>query len=96
PDGSSTGLSPDERHPPNPHRASRHDRGLPITWTAVSSLSFFADAAPWLDTRLALGPMPQEVMSTTQWAHAGTALALWMLLPLLIGIWRITRREVAS
>jgi hypothetical protein len=69
---------------------------LPITWTAVASLSFFADAAPWLDTRLALGPMPQEVMSTTQWAHAGTALALWMLLPLLIGTWRITRREVAA
>jgi ABC-2 type transport system permease protein len=69
---------------------------LPIAWTAVASLSFFADAAPWLDTRLALGPMPQEVVSTTQWAHAGTALALWMLLPLLIGIWRITRREVAS
>jgi ABC-2 type transport system permease protein len=69
---------------------------LPITWTAVASLSFFADAAPWLDTRLALGPMPQEVMSTTQWAHAGTALAIWMLLPLLIGIWRITRREVAA
>jgi hypothetical protein len=69
---------------------------LPITWTAVASLSFFADAAPWLDTRLALGPMPQEVMSSTQWAHAGTALALWMLLPLLIGTWRITRREVAA
>jgi len=69
---------------------------LPIAWTAVASLSFFADAAPWLDTRLALGPMPQEVLSTTQWAHAVTALALWMLLPLLIGIWRITRREVAA
>jgi len=68
---------------------------LPIAWTAVASLSFFADAARWLDTRLALGPMPKEVMSATQWAHAGTALALWMLLPLLIGIWRITRREVA-
>jgi ABC-2 type transport system permease protein len=69
---------------------------LPIAWTALASLSFFADAAPWLDTRLALGPMPQEVLSTTQWAHAGTALALWMLLPLLIGTWRITRREVAA
>jgi ABC-2 type transport system permease protein len=69
---------------------------LPIAWTGVASLSFFADAAPWLDTRLALGPMPQEVMSTTQWAHAGTALALWMALPLLIGTWRITRREVAA
>jgi ABC-2 type transport system permease protein len=33
---------------------------LPIAWTAVASLSFFADAAPWLDTRLALGPMPRR------------------------------------
>jgi ABC-2 type transport system permease protein len=69
---------------------------LPITWTAVASLSVFADAAPWLDTRLALAPLHDEILSATQWAHAGTALALWMLLPLLIGIWRITRQEVAS
>ena len=69
---------------------------LPIVWTAAATLSFFADAAPWTDTRLALDPMPQAVMSATQWAHAGTALALWMLLPLLAGIWRITRREVAA
>jgi hypothetical protein len=67
-----------------------------VTWSAVASLSFFAQAAPWLDTRVAFGPLPQDVLSTTQWAHAGTALALWMLLPLLIGTWRITRREVAS
>ena len=69
---------------------------LPITWTAVASLSFLADAAPWLDTRLALAPLHEEALSATQWAQAGTALALWMLLPLLIGIWRITRREVAA
>src|SRR4051812_6748450 len=68
----------------------------PITWTAVASLSAFADAAPWLDTRLALAPLHEEVLSATQWAQAGTSLALWMLLPLLIGIWRITRQEVAS
>jgi ABC-2 type transport system permease protein len=69
---------------------------LPIAWTALASLPFLADSAPWLDTRLALDPMPTEVMNATQWAHAGTALALWMLLPLLIGIGRITRREAAS
>jgi ABC-type transport system involved in multi-copper enzyme maturation permease subunit len=68
---------------------------LPTAWAAVASLSFFADAAPWLDTSRALGPMSQEVLSATQWAHAGTALALWMLLPLLIGAWRISRREVS-
>jgi ABC-type transport system involved in multi-copper enzyme maturation permease subunit len=69
---------------------------LPIMWTAVASLSFFADAAPWLDTRLSLDPLTLEVLSGTQWAQAGTSLALWMVLPLLIGTWRITRREVAA
>jgi ABC-type transport system involved in multi-copper enzyme maturation permease subunit len=68
---------------------------LPIAWTGVATLSFLADAAPWLDTRLALGPMPREVLTGTEWAHAGTALAIWMLLPLVIGTWRITRREIA-
>ena len=69
---------------------------LPTAWAALASLSYFDDAAPWLDTSRAFGPLPKEVLSATQWAHAGTALALWMLLPLLIGIWRINRREVAS
>jgi ABC-2 type transport system permease protein len=69
---------------------------LPIAWTGLASLSPFADAAPWLDTRLALGPMPQHVMGATEWAHAATALALWMALPLIAGAWRITRREVAA
>jgi hypothetical protein len=69
---------------------------LPTAWLAVTSLPFFGDLGPWLDTGRALGPMSREVLSGTQWAQAGTALALWMLLPLLIGTWRITRREVAS
>jgi hypothetical protein len=69
---------------------------LPIAWTIVASLSFFAGVAPWLDTRLALDRLPAEVFTGTQWAHAGTALALWMLLPLLLGIARITKREAAS
>jgi hypothetical protein len=40
--------------------------------------------------------MTEEVMSATQWAHVGTTLAIWMVLPLLIGAWRITRREVTA
>jgi len=69
---------------------------LPSAWLAVTSLSFFGDVGPWLDTGRGLGPLTREVVSGTQWAQAGTSLALWMLLPLLIGTWRITRREVAS
>ena len=69
---------------------------LPTAWAAVASLSIFSGVAPWLDTVRATGPLSEEVLSATQWAHAGTALALWMVLPLLVGIWRITRREVTA
>jgi hypothetical protein len=43
-----------------------------------------------------LGQMTEHVISPTQWAHVGTSLAIWMVLPLLIGARRITRREIAS
>jgi ABC-2 type transport system permease protein len=69
---------------------------LPSTWLAVTSLAFFADVAPWLDTGRALGPLSQEVLSTTQWGQVGTALALWMAVPLAIGTWRITWRAIAA
>ncbi len=52
--------------------------------------------APWMDFSPGFDGMSGNVLSTTQWAHAGTSLAIWMVLPLLIGAWRITRREIAS
>jgi len=69
---------------------------LPVAWAALASLSYFDKVAPWLDTSRALDPLPHEVLNGTGWAQAATALALWMLLPLAVGTWRITRREVAS
>ena len=69
---------------------------LPTAWMAVLSLPVFAGVAPWVDYAHALGQTTVEVMSATQWAHAGTSLAIWMLLPLLIGAWRVTRREVTA
>jgi ABC-type transport system involved in multi-copper enzyme maturation permease subunit len=69
---------------------------LPTAWSALASLPAIAGVAPWLDTNRALGPLSQEILNSTQWARVGTSLALWMLLPLSIGAWRITRREAAS
>jgi ABC-2 type transport system permease protein len=62
----------------------------------VLSLPAFSGVAPWVDNARALGQMTANVMSATQWAHAGTSLAIWMVLPLLIGARRITHREVAA
>ena len=69
---------------------------LPVSWMAVVSLPSFSGVAPWVDNASALGQMTVDVLSPTQWAQVGTSLAIWMVLPLLIGAWRITRREIAS
>jgi ABC-2 type transport system permease protein len=69
---------------------------LPTSFWAVLSLPVFSGVAPWVDNARNLGQMSEYVISATQWAHVGTSLAIWMVLPLLIGARRITRREIAS
>jgi ABC-2 type transport system permease protein len=69
---------------------------LPTALWAVLSLPVFSDVAPWVDYARALGGVTENVMSATQWAHLGTSLVIWMVLPLLIGARRITRCEVTA
>src|SRR4051812_17957691 len=69
---------------------------LPTAWMAVVSLPVFSGVAPWVDNASALGDMTAGVISATQWAHVGSSLAVWLVLPLLIGAWRFARREVAA
>jgi ABC-2 type transport system permease protein len=69
---------------------------LPVAWAAAASLPVFKSVAPWVDTLQALGPLHRVVIGATQWEQAGTALLLWMVLPLVIGMWRITRRPITA
>jgi ABC-2 type transport system permease protein len=67
---------------------------LPTAWAALASIPAFANVAPWMDANF--DGMSGNVLSSTQWAHAGTSIALWTVLPLLLGAWRISRREITS
>ena len=67
---------------------------LPIGWAIVTRLTGLDAVARWLDATRSLAPLTEHLMSSTEWARAGTTLALWMALPLLIGLWRITRGEI--
>ena len=69
---------------------------LPASLLAVLSLPVFSGVAPWVDYASALGQMTEYVMNGTQWAQVGTTLAIWMVLPLVIGTWRISRSEVTA
>jgi ABC-2 type transport system permease protein len=67
---------------------------LPLGWSAVGSIPALEGAARWLDGSRSLSPMTDHLMSGTEWARAGTTLAVWMALPLVIGLWRIMRSEI--
>ena len=69
---------------------------LPTAWAAFVSLPFLDGLAPWVDTIRSIGPLSEQVLDATQWAQAGTTLILWMVVPLLIGIYRVTRREISA
>ncbi len=67
---------------------------LPLAWAIAGRVAGLDTVVHWLDPTSSLAPMTEEIMDGTQWARAGTTLALWMVLPLVIGLWRIQRGEI--
>jgi ABC-2 type transport system permease protein len=67
---------------------------LPLAWAAAGTLSALEGAAGWLDTTRTLDPMIERLFDGGDWARAAATLALWTLVPLAIGAWRVLRGEV--
>jgi hypothetical protein len=67
---------------------------LPTAWSALGSIHALNGAARWLDTTRTLDPLLSESLSATQWARVGTSLALWLVLPIAVGFWRVGRSDV--
>lgn len=67
---------------------------LPVAFAALGSIHALSGVIDWVNTAEALEPLTTEVMSGHQWAQGLVSLALWMGLPLTIGLWRLTRRDV--
>ncbi|GAA3704983.1 hypothetical protein GCM10022399_22040 [Terrabacter ginsenosidimutans] len=68
---------------------------LPTAWSILGSMvSWLHDAAAWLDMNQTMNPLFQGSLTGEQWAHLGTSVAVWVVAPLAVGIWRLTRAEV--
>ncbi len=67
---------------------------LPLAWALAGRLAGLDTVVHWLDPTSSLAPMTEHLMDGTEWAHAGATLALWMVLPLVVGLWRIQRGEI--
>lgn len=71
-------------------------RVIPVSVFGILSANFdtFADIRPWIDFEYAQGPLYDLSVSGSEWGHLLTAGALWLGLPLVLGVARILRAEV--
>lgn len=72
---------------------------VPVAFGIVGTLvSGMRDAMPWIDISTATEPVMYDAAALTgeQWAQVGTATAIWVLLPLVLGLVRVARSEIKS
>jgi len=71
---------------------------VPIAWTALFSMvGALADAAPWLDLNTAIAPaFDQQTFQGDDWAHIAVTATIWVVVPFVLGLVRLLRREVKS
>jgi ABC-2 type transport system permease protein len=67
---------------------------LPTAWSALGSISALNGAAQWLDQSRTMETLVEETMSGKEWAQLGTSIALWTVVPLAVGWWRVVRSDV--
>lgn len=68
---------------------------VPTLWSILGSLITAAQEwMPWVDMSTAAGPLLAGTMAGQDWAHLASSSAIWVALPLLIGLVRVLRSEV--
>jgi ABC-type transport system involved in multi-copper enzyme maturation permease subunit len=57
-------------------------------------MGWFKDIRPWIDFNNAQNPIIEADVTGREWAQLLTSGLIWLVLPLLIGVWRVLRAEV--
>jgi ABC-2 type transport system permease protein len=69
---------------------------LPTVWTFLGqTIRPLRRTAEWLDVNLTSQPLSEPGMTAGQYGRLGVSVAVWVVLPLLMGLWRTLRREVS-
>ncbi|MDG4775063.1 ABC transporter permease [Solwaraspora sp. WMMD792] len=69
---------------------------LPTAWTVLGGVvERLRPVAQWLDLSLTTEPLLSPDVTAGQWARLATSVAVWVLLPLVAGMLRIERRDIA-
>ena len=57
-------------------------------------MTWFKDVRPWIDFNNAQNPIIDADVSGKEWAQLATSALIWLVVPLVIGVWRVLRAEV--
>jgi len=67
---------------------------LPGLFELGTLMDWFKDIRPWIDFNLAQTPLTVADVTGKEWAQLATSGLVWLVLPMMIGIWRVLRAEV--
>ncbi|GIE94997.1 ABC transporter permease [Paractinoplanes rishiriensis] len=69
---------------------------LPTIWAVLSeSIRQLARAAEWLSLTLTTEALSEPSMTSGEYARLAAAAGVWIALPIVLGWWRVVRREVS-
>jgi hypothetical protein len=60
----------------------------------ANSQNWFADLRPWVDFKYTQGTLIDGTLTAQQWTHLGVSGAIWLILPLSVGLAIVGRAEV--
>jgi len=60
----------------------------------AGSQAWFRDLQPWVDFNFAQTRLYDGALTAAEWAHLGVTSAIWVLVPLLVGVRLVLRSEV--
>jgi ABC-type transport system involved in multi-copper enzyme maturation permease subunit len=69
---------------------------VPIALSALGSIHSIAGVIEWINVGESAGPLTERLLSGQDWGQVMTTLVVWLVIPLAIGLWRITRRDLAT
>jgi hypothetical protein len=69
---------------------------LPIAFSIVTSIwTAIRDAQPWIDLGTSQQPLfGGDPMTGEQWAQLAVGTLIWVVLPFVLGLWRVLRAEL--
>ena len=66
----------------------------PLLGLLAMTQDWFHDAQPWVDLDLQLAALLKGSFDAEQWAQLAATSGLWLVLPLVVGMWTLVRSEV--